>query len=754
MPPLELWAGPECSVNRVGDRWFDQLEATGFAQRLDDLDRLASLGITKLRFPLLWERTAPEGPEQADWRWADERLARLQALGIEPIVGLVHHGSGPPGTHLLDPAFPGKLAAFAAAVARRYPWLRLYTPVNEPVTTARFSGLYGLWYPHERRDRSFVRALLHEVQATVLAMRAIREINPDAQLVQTDDLGHTRSTEPLAYQAEFDNARRWLGFDLLCGRVDRDHTLWKHLVANDAAPEELLALVERPCPPAIVGVNAYITSERFLDHRLEHYPAALHGGNGRDRYVDVDIARVCGEPIGGFAARLREAHERYGLPLAITEAHLGCTREEQLRWLRDAWQAAQTLRNEGIAVRAVTAWSAFGTYDWDSLLTQHRGHYEPGLWDVRAPEPRLTALGALARELGRGQAPSHPAAQGPGWWQRDIRLAYPAHGPAQHQPVAGPPLLITGATGTLGRAFARLCALRGLPHHLLRRDEMDIADPASVRAALQRWQPWAVINTAGYVRVDDAEHDAERQWRENALGPAVLAEACAEAGVQLMTFSSDLVFDGRRAQPYHEHHEAAPLNAYGRAKLAAEQAVLKHCPRALVIRTAAFFGPWDLHNFAIQGLACLQRDEPWVAAADQVVSPTYVPDLVHTALDLLIDGEHGLWHLANDDAVSWAGFAHRLAEAAQLPTRQVIAQPAASLGQRATRPAFSALQSARAQCMPTLDAAIERFVTAWREEAPTISPPAPRAARRTPASACAAHPGGSSAAPAGAIPSP
>ncbi|MED5621388.1 family 1 glycosylhydrolase [Ideonella sp. BN130291] len=712
-PRLALWAGPECTVNRVGDEYIDQLECTGFAGRLDDIDRLASLGIERMRFPLLWERTAPGALEEADWSWPDERLARLRALGVAPIVGLLHHGSGPRHTDLLDPEFPDKLAAYAAAVAQRYPWVDAYTPVNEPLTTARFAGLYGLWYPHGRDDKSFVRALLNQVRGTVLAMQAIRRVNPAAQLVQTDDLGFTSSTGPLAYQARFDNTRRWLGFDLLFGRVTRSHPLWRYLRANGATAAELQALVDRPCPPDIVGINSYVTSERFLDHRLAHYPPELHGGNRRHRYADTEAARVCGTPIGGFAARLREAHERYRCALAITEVHMGCTREEQLRWLRDAWDAANTVRAEGVDLRGLTVWAAFGACDWDSLLTRRQGHYEPGLWDVRSPEPRLTALGELARQLGRGEAFDHPALDSPGWWQREVRLVYPVHGEAEHKPVQGRPLLITGATGTLGRAFARMCELRGLPHHLLRREEMDIADPASVAAALARWQPWALVNTAGYVRVDDAEAD-ERQWRENALGPAVLAAECARAGVRLLTFSSDLVFGGDQSSPYEEHDAARPLNAYGRAKLAGERDALARWPQALVVRTAAFFGPWDVHNFVSQGLARLQRDEPWIAAHDQVVSPTYVPDLVQAALDLLVDGERGVWHLANDGAVSWAEFACRAAEAAGMRTAGVRPEPAAALRQRAPRPSFSALGSARGQLMPTLDAALERYVEAWR----------------------------------------
>jgi dTDP-4-dehydrorhamnose reductase len=718
---LELWAGPECTVNRVGDRYVDQLQSSGFARRLDDLDRLASLGITHMRFPLLWERTAPDSPEELRWEWSDMRIERLRELGVRPIAGLVHHGSGPRYTSLLDPGFAAKLAAYARAVAERYPDIDAYTPVNEPLTTARFSGLYGLWFPHARDDSSFVRALLNQVRATVLAMRAVREVNPDAKLIQTDDLGHVLSCSKLRYQADFENARRWLSFDLLAGRVDERHPLWRYLLRFGASEQELLELAEQPCMPDIVGINCYVTSERFLDDRISLYPPHLVGGNGRHRYVDVEAARVHGPHIGGFGARLREAADRYSRPVAATEVHLGCTREEQLRWLHQAWQAAQDLREQGTDVRAVTAWAAFGTFDWDSLLTREAGRYEPGLWDVSSGSPRPTALATLARQLASREAPDSPVLDGPGWWQRELRLLYPQVGELQSLPVSGRPLLITGATGTLGRAFERLCQLRGLPYRLLRRCDMDIADVASVDAALERWQPWAVINTAGFVRVDDAEHDP-RHWRENVAGPEVLARACASRGIRLVSFSSDLVFDGTKDRPYVESDPPRPLNAYGRSKLEAEQRVLEHAPQSLVIRTAAFFGPWDRYNFVTLALDALQRGEPWHAVADQYVSPTYVPDLVHASLDLLVDGESGVWHLVNRGVVSWAEFARMAAQSAGMDVDRVVGVAGSALGQAATRPRFSALDSERGVLMPSLHDALSRYLGERGEPACGSSP--------------------------------
>lgn len=711
MSELELWVGIEATVNRVGERYLDQMEQSGVARRVDDLDRIASLGARSLRFPVLWERVAPDSLDRFDWAWSDERLARLRELGVNPIVGLLHHGSGPKYTSLLDPEFPEKLAAYARAVARRYPDVRDYTPVNEPVTTARFSGLYGHWYPHAQSDRDFVRALLNEVRGTVLAMRAIRELSPSARLVQTEDVGFIHSTPKLRYQADFENARRWLSYDLLTGKVNEKHSLWGYLRRNGATEAELRDLLCDPCPPDVLGINVYATSERFLDERVERYPESTHGGNGREVYADVEAVRVLGKGIGIFDARLRDAHVRYGLPIAVTEAHLGCTREEQLRWLHEAWHAARRAREEGVDVRALTVWSAYGAFDWNTLLTQPGGFYESGVWDVRAPEPRPTALAKLARQLAHGEDDHHPVVETPGWWRRAERLLYPVEGAATSRPLRGRPLVITGAGGTLGRAFARLCEVRGLPYHLLGRAEMDITDPASVARALDEVQPWALINTAGYVRVDDAESDP-RNLRENVEGAASLARACAERGLALLTFSSDLVFDGEKGAPYLESDEPRPLGEYGRSKSLAEEAVLKACPEALVVRTAAFFGPWDAHNFVTLALGALRRGEVWRAASDQVVTPTYVPDLVNASLDLLIDEERGLWHLAHPDPVSWADLARLVAQRAGLNVNLVEGVPGAQLGQVARRPAYSALGSERGWIMPRLDEALNAYFAA------------------------------------------
>lgn len=713
---LELWGGVECTVNRVGEQYLNQLDFNGHRERIEDLDALAALGIRRLRYPILWELTAPHAAETYDWRWADQRLERLRELGIDPIIGFVHHGSGPRYTNLLDANFAEALARYARAFATRFPHIDHYTPVNEPLTTARFSALYALWYPHKRDDRSFVRAVINQCRAVVLAMRAIREINPFARLVQTEDLGRIYSTPDLQYQADFENERRWLTWDLLSGRVDKHHALWRYLLRARVPQAELEEFIASPCPPDIFGLNHYVTSDRFLHSDLSQYDRRHWGGNGIHRYVDLEAVRVANDVDCGFTPALGELWSRYRKPIVITEAHLGCTREEQLRWLFEAWQAAETARTQGIDIRAVTCWALYGSYHWNTLLTRTDGHYEAGAFDVRGDKPRPTALARLLRHLAGGQRHMSPVLDTPGWWRRPNRLLQPdsAHVAAfdnAHDARRSPPVLITGA-GTLGRAFARICELRGLPYVLCARADLNICDRAALANKLKEIQPWCIVNTAGYVRVDDAERDAQRCYMENSFGPRTLATACLQQDIPFLTFSSDLVFDGTSSSPYRESHRVAPLNVYGMSKARAERQILRLYPHALVIRTSAFFGPWDDYNFMTIVLRELALGSTFVAAEDQVVSPTYVPDLVNASLDLLIDGEYGLWHVANRGSISWLEFAREGAARARVNTKSLRAGSWRTLGQRAPRPPYSALTSERGLLLPTLEDALDRYVAA------------------------------------------
>jgi len=424
MRPLEIWGGIESTVNRVGDQYFDQIARTGHDKRPADLDLFASLGISAIRYPVLWERTAPRGLATADWSWPDGRLQRLRELGLRPIVGLVHHGGGPRFTNLLDPAFPEKLAAFAGAVAARYPWVTDYTPVNEPLTTARFACLYGHWYPHHRNDLSFAQALINQCRAIILAMRAIRSVNSSARLIQTEDLGKTYATPSLQFQADYENERRWSSYDLLSGTLTPSKPMWGWLRFVGVPESELQWFLDNPCPPDIFGFNTYLTSQRFLDDNLSRYPIASIGADGPVKYVDVEAVRALPQGMAGTESLLLEAWQRYRKPIAVTEVHNSCSSDEQLRWLYEIWTSSLRARAAGADVRAVTAWAMLGLYDWHCLVTRLEGRYEPGVFDIRTSPPLATPLVQMIRDLALSGRHHHPALNEPGWWRQPARLLY------------------------------------------------------------------------------------------------------------------------------------------------------------------------------------------------------------------------------------------------------------------------------------------------------------------------------------------
>jgi beta-glucosidase/6-phospho-beta-glucosidase/beta-galactosidase len=421
----ELWGGIECSVVRIGGAWRDQVRETGHHRRAGaDIDLVASLGCKAVRYPVLWERVRAGQPGACGWSWHDRQLSRLERRGIRIIAGLVHHGSGPRGTSLLDPRLPERLAAYASQVAARYPFVAAWTPINEPLTTARFSCLYGFWHPHVCDTDAFLRAVANQARAILFAMRAIRARLPDARFIHTEDLGRVFATAPLQHQADYENERRWLSLDLLCGRVGRDHP-WREDFERSGVPvTHLQELESGEAAPDVIGINHYATSDRFLDHRWRLYPPHLRGGNGYAAYADTEAVRAdLGDDATGWAPRLREACRRYRRPIAVTEAHLGCCDpHEQVRWLLEAWQAAQRLRAEGHDVRAVTAWALFGLVDWNSLLRERSGHYEPGAFDVSENSPRPTLLAEAIAALAAHGEYSHPILERPGWWRLEDRI--------------------------------------------------------------------------------------------------------------------------------------------------------------------------------------------------------------------------------------------------------------------------------------------------------------------------------------------
>jgi dTDP-4-dehydrorhamnose reductase len=631
---LPIWGGVEPTIVRVGDAWRDQLRETGHDRRPEDLDRIAALGIRTLRYPVLWESVAPRNPNEQNWAWHDARLRRLHELDVDVIAGLVHHGSGPHYTNLLDPLFPEKLAAYAASVATRFPWLERFTPINEPLTTARFSALYGHWYPHRSDYTSCLRAVINQCRGVVLAMQAIRRITPSATLVQTEDFGRSFSTPLLGYQAAFENEQRWLTYDLLCGRIDRFHPLHDFLFQHGMTEDDVHFFLEHCQPPDILGMNHYLTSERYLDERTDLYPEIHHGGNGRHGYADVEAVRmeIPSEALGP-AARLREVWERYGIPVAVTEVHHGSTRDEQLRWLIESWQSVSDLRQEGVDVRGFTVWALFGLVDWRSLLLRHDNFYEPGAFDVRCDPPQPTVIAAATAAMARGEVYRHPALDAPGWWRRPGRhYVAPASDHAPDMRCLEQPLLITGGGGRLAGLLARSCTLRGLRAVVLPHAELDIADAAKVREAMMRHRPWAVINTAGRAP-GVALQDAAAARRNDLQGVAVLAAICMNMAVPLVNFSTAQVFDGRLNRPYLENDLVSPGSLFGEHKAEAERCIMVSHPDALIVRLGHLVEADAVGPLSVLAPSAL----------------THLPDLAHVVLDLLVDGRTGIWHLTHPE---------------------------------------------------------------------------------------------------------
>jgi dTDP-4-dehydrorhamnose reductase len=413
-----VWAGVEPSFLTVGGRRRDQLADTGHGDRESDLDHLAELGVTAVRYPILWGRGGPE----TDWAWAGARLGRLAALEIEPVVGLLHHGWGPDGADPLDPQYPARFAAYAVEVARRFPQVRTFVPINEPLTTARFAGLYGWWDPQARDAEVFGRLMVAQCHAIRGAARALRRHDRSVRILVNEDAAQTHGTPELAEVVALYNDRRWLTFDLLTGRVDRDHPMWRSLVAIPGVSEDLRLLADDPEWPDVLGVDHYVTSDRFLDHRLDRYATVVTQTDVEHGFVDVELARVAGYEMDGFWRSLQETWDRYHLPVALTEVHLSGDPADEVSWWAEAWHDATSAVHAGIPVEAVTSWSTFGSCGWDNLMRHDGSAYSAGAFDVTSGRPMLTPLGLAVSGTAAGRPPAPLAT---GWWRQPYRVSFP-----------------------------------------------------------------------------------------------------------------------------------------------------------------------------------------------------------------------------------------------------------------------------------------------------------------------------------------
>jgi dTDP-4-dehydrorhamnose reductase len=257
-------------------------------------------------------------------------------------------------------------------------------------------------------------------------------------------------------------------------------------------------------------------------------------------------------------------------------------------------------------------------------------------------------------------------------------------------------IAVLGAAGQLGRD---LCPRLPGPVIPLGRPRVDLADAASLRAALEEVRPDVVVNCAAYNFVDRAETEHDLAMTINAWGVRALAQLCRDRACTLVHFSTDYVFglDEMRRTPWTETDAPGPVSVYGLSKLAGEYLVRAVCPQSFVVRTCGLYGVWGSGgkggNFVETMLRVAAQGKPLRVVSDQFCTPTYTADLAEATVALLGTGRHGLYHLTSAGACSWYEFAQAIFDAAAAPA-DLSPVSSAEYGAPARRPVYSVLAPA------------------------------------------------------------
>lgn len=357
---------------------IDELGKTGhYKLWLEDFQLVKEMGIKYLRYGLPYYRTHT-APGRYDWDMADETLLALKDLGITPIIDLCHFGVPDWVGGFQNTDWAPHFAEYARAFAERYPWITLYTPVNEIFVCAKFSALYGWWNERETSERAFLNATRNMVKASLLAMREIIAVQPAAVFIQSESSEYTHTIcgcEHTHERVDWENQMRFLALDLLYSHEVRgDVHAW--LLDNGMAEDEYRWFMSHKLDTRCVMGNDYYTSnERILQH-------------------DGSLAHT-GEVFGWYLVT-REYYERYHKPLMHTETNI---REEDnsIAWLWKQWQNVLRMRAEGIPVLGFTWYSLTHQVDWDTALREDNGRVNAlGLYDLQR---QIRPVGEAYRNL-------------------------------------------------------------------------------------------------------------------------------------------------------------------------------------------------------------------------------------------------------------------------------------------------------------------------------------------------------------------
>ena len=373
--------GIENSIPTInhGKTRVDEMEKCGhYRYWKTDFDLVQEIGVKALRYGPPLHRTWL-GPGRYDWSFADETFNELRRRNMVVIVDLCHFGLPDWLGNFQNPEFPTLFPDYARAFAQRYPWLQLYTPVNEMSISALFSALYGWWNEQLSDDRAFVTALKNVVKANVLAMRAILDVQPEALFVQSESSEYFHAENPDAIgPAETLNARRFLSLDLNYGRRV-DSVMYEYLLNNGMTRDEYAFFMnvnlKHHC---IMGNDYYQTNEHHV---------ARDGGTSPS-----------GE-IFGYAMITQQYYDRYRLPVMHTETNLaqGDSGQDAVNWLRKEWANVLSVRNSGVPIVGFTWYSLTDQVDWDCALREDRGTVNPlGLYDL---DRKIRPVGEAYRDL-------------------------------------------------------------------------------------------------------------------------------------------------------------------------------------------------------------------------------------------------------------------------------------------------------------------------------------------------------------------
>jgi beta-glucosidase/6-phospho-beta-glucosidase/beta-galactosidase len=339
----------------------DEFEACGhYARWEEDFALVKELGIQHLRYGSPYYRTHI-GPGQYDWSFADESFTRLQILGITPIVDLCHFGVPDWIGDFQNPDWPPYFAEYARAFATRYPWVNLYTPVNEIFIAATFSAQYGWWNERRRDHRSFVTALKHLCQANVLAMRAIVAVHPQPTFIQSESSEYFHAEDPSCLPlAHALNEKRFLALDLSYG-YPLAAEMYEYLLENGMTAAEYHWFRDSHLRAnCIMGTDYYAANEHMV------HADGTYSESGE---------------IFGYYIITRQYFNRYHLPVMHAETNVA--EPHSVQWLQKQWANMVRLKEDGIPIVGFTWYSLTDQVDWDTALRDNAGRVNPlGLYDI------------------------------------------------------------------------------------------------------------------------------------------------------------------------------------------------------------------------------------------------------------------------------------------------------------------------------------------------------------------------------------